>query len=392
MDMKSLNGLALAKAIYEDRPRRAMELKKQGKKVMGYLCIHPVVEMMTAMDLVPFRIFGDMRETVTKADKYLPSVVCPFLRSLLDVALKGKYDFLDGVTFVHTCDVGAQFAGNWKINIPTPFSHFIDMPHTTHEGAMEYFKGLLADYQKAMGSFFNKTLTTQALKEAIRLHNEQRGLVRKLYDLRKMSPPLISGGEVLQVLVALMSLPVVEGNTLVKEVIAEIGNRKDGPKEKSSRLLVWGSIIDDTAFMDLIESLDANVVMDDSCVGSRAYFTDVEETDDPMDGLVRHYLANIRCPRTFQDFHFGGLIKDYKADLDDRFDYLKEFIRDYHVDGVILQALRYCDSHGYEVPDLKNYIKNLGLPSIYIEHNYTESAFEPLRTRIQGFIEMIEAS
>ena len=40
---------------------------------------------------------------------------------------------------------------------------------------------------------------------------------------------------------------------------------------------------------DLVESLDANVVMDDSCVGSRAYFTDVEITDDPMDGLVRPY-------------------------------------------------------------------------------------------------------
>ena len=389
MDMDSLKGLAKAKAIYKDRPGRAMELKKQGKKVMGYLCIQPVTEMMTALDLVPYRIFGDMRETVTKADKYLPSVVCPFLRSLLDVALKGKYDFLDGVTFVHTCDVGAQFSGNWKINIPTPFSHFIDMPHTTHEGAMEYFKGLLTDYQKAMESYFNKTMTTEALKEAIVLHNEQRSLVRNLYEYRKPDPPKISGAETLQVLLAIMSLPVTEGNTLLKEVISEIKDRKDGPTQKT-RLLVWGSVIDDTAFMDLIESIDANVVMDDSCVGSRPYFMDVKMTDDPLEDLTRHYLLNTRCPRTFLENNYGELIKDYQADLDGRFDYLKEFIKDYSVDGVILQALRYCDSHGYEVPGLKDYIKDIGLPSIYIEHNYTEAAFEPLRTRIQGFIEMIE--
>ena len=58
-----------------------------------------------------------------------------------------------------------------------------------------------------------------------------------------------------------------------------------------------------------------------------------------MDGLVHHYLSNIRCPRTFQDCHFGGLIKDYTSDLKGRFDYMGEFIKDYKVDGVILQAL-----------------------------------------------------
>ena len=115
--------------IYSDRSKRIKELKDQGKKAMGYLCIYPPVEIMTALELIPFRIFGDMRETVSKADMHLPSVVCPFLRSLLDVGLKGRYDFLDGVTFAHTCDVGAQFSGNWKINIKTGFSHFIDIPH-----------------------------------------------------------------------------------------------------------------------------------------------------------------------------------------------------------------------------------------------------------------------
>jgi benzoyl-CoA reductase subunit C len=391
MDEKSLAGMEKAKAIYGDRFGHAMRMKQQGKQIMGYLCIHPPAEMMTALDLVPFRIFGDMRETVTKADAYLPAVVCPFLRSLLDVALKGRYDFLDGVTFVHTCDVGAQFAGNWKINIPTPFSHFIDMPHTTHEGALEYFKGLLKDYQTAMELHFNVKMTPEKLGRAIDLHNQQRELVRRLYELRKADPPLISGSEVLKLLVALMSLPVEEGNLLLTDVMDEIRARDNGPLEKSARLLVWGSIIDDAGFMDLVESLDAHVVMDDSCVGTRAYFSDLEIIDDPLEGLARHYLTTVKCPRTFQEKPSGGLIRNYREDLESRFGYLGDFVRDFNVNGVILQALRYCDAHGYEVPGIRDYLKNLGIPSIYIEHNYTAAAFEPLRTRIQGFVEMIES-
>jgi benzoyl-CoA reductase/2-hydroxyglutaryl-CoA dehydratase subunit BcrC/BadD/HgdB len=321
---------------------------------------------------------------------HLPSVVCPFLRSLLDVGLKGRYDFLDGVTFAHTCDVGAQFSGNWKINIKTGFSHFIDIPHTMHDGAMEYQKGLLKDYLSAMEKYFKKTISPEKLKNAVKLHNEQRALVRKLYELKKQEPPLISGSETLKTLIAIMSLPVDEGNMLLKEAIEEFKNRDNGPKVKPARLLVWGSIIDDTAILNMIESLDANVVMDDTCVGSRAFFKDVQITDDPLDGLAEYYLKEIRCPRTFKETNDGRILKNYSDDLKNRFGYLGDFIKDYKVDGVIMQSLRYCDAHGYEVPGLKDYLKSVGTPAIYLEHNYTEAAFGPLKTRVQSFIEILD--
>ena len=107
-------GLAGARNIYGERSKRAEELRKEGKKVIGYLCLYPVIEMLTAFDLVPYRMFGDMKEPITKADTYMPSIVCPFLRSLLDFGLKGRYDFLDGVVMAHICDVGAQMHEMWN--------------------------------------------------------------------------------------------------------------------------------------------------------------------------------------------------------------------------------------------------------------------------------------
>ena len=138
-----------------------------------------------------------------------------------------------------------------------------------------------------------------------------------------------------------------------------------------------------------MESLDANVVMDDTCVGSRAYFADVKQTDDPLDGLAYRYLVELKCPRTFHENVPGTTGKDYMADLKDRYRYLGDFARDWKANGVIFEALRYCDTHGYEVPSVKDYVASIGLPSIYLEHDYSEGALAPLRTRVQGFLEII---
>ena len=382
-------GLTRVREIYQDGTHRVKELKAEGKKVIGYLCIYPILEMLTALDLIPYRIFGDIRESITKADACLPTVVCPFIRSCLNQALKGNYDFLDGVVMSHVCDVGEKTAHIWNIYLNPPYFHFIDTPHTIHKAAQKQHKELLKDFKKTLESFTGKEISPVRLKEAIEAHNQQRALVRELYELRKPSPPLISGAGTLQVMVALMSLPVEEGSKLLRQVISEVKQGRDAPAEKPVRLLIWGSIIDDIALIEMIEGLEANVVMDDTCVGSRAYWSDVKLTEDPLDGLAYRYLVELKCPRTFREAIFGETKKDYMADLENRFSYLRDYAKEWNARGVILQSVRYCDIHGYEVPGLKDYLDHIGLPNIYLEHDYSEAALAPLRTRVQAFLEVI---
>jgi len=383
-------GLSRAKEVYQDRTRRVKELKAEGKKIIGYLDIYPVLEMLTALDLVPYRILGDMREPITKADTCLPTVVCPFLRSVMDLGLKGKYDFLDGVVMAHGCEVSEKTAHIWRTYLNPSYAHFIDTPHTTHAAAQRQHKELQKDFKRTLESFTGKELSIEKLKEAIKIHNQQRALVRELYDLKKPDPPLISGVETLQVMMALASLPVREGNELLRQVISEVKQRQDGPAKKPARLLVWGSIIDDIALIDMMESIGANVVMDDTVLGSRAYFSPVALTDDPLDGLAYRYLVELKSPRTFRETVLSETKrKDYMTDLENRFGYLKDYAREWKVNGVILQALRYCDTHGYEVPGLKDYLASVGLPNIYLEHDYSEAALAQLRTRVQAFLEII---
>jgi len=103
----------------------------------------------------------------------------------------------------------------------------------------------------------------------------------------------------------------------------------------------------------MIESLGANVVIDDTCVGSRATLPMSSSLTTLFDGLSYRYLVELKCPRTFRGAKIGDTKRDYMQDLDNRFGYLKNYAREWKADGVILQSVRYCDIHGYEVPALR---------------------------------------
>ncbi|MFQ5924872.1 MAG: 2-hydroxyacyl-CoA dehydratase subunit D [Dehalococcoidia bacterium] len=382
--MAQNKGLARAREVYQDRGKRVRALKAEGKKIIGYFCIYPPLEVITALDMVPFRILGDMKEPITEADAHLPTVVCPFLRSCFDIGLKGKYEFFDGFVGVHVCDECEKVAHLWRYYINSPYSHFIDVPHTVHDASFEFFEAELNTFRKTLETFAGKELSHEQLQEAISSHNEQRALVRELYELRKPDPPLLSGTETLEIIVALMSIPVEEGNELLREVIEEAKERKDGPQKQSARLLIWGTPIDNVALVEMIESCGANVVMDDICVGTRAYGPGVKPSENLLQGIAHRYLKDTRCPRTFRETG-----ESYRADLENRYSYLGGYAKGWNVNGAILQAIKYCDTHGYEVPAVKDYLEGLGLPVLFLEHEYSMVALAPLRTRVQAFLEMM---
>jgi benzoyl-CoA reductase subunit C len=381
-------GLSRAREVYLNRSQRVRELKAAGKKIMGYPCVYVPLEMLTALDIVPYQTCGDMREPVTEADRALPHSFCPVMRNYLDCALKGKNDFLDGMVTAHSCDPQEKTARVWESYTHYHYFHFIDIPITIRPEALEYFRSQLNDFRKTLEAFVGKELSKDRLEAAIESHNRQRALVRELYELTKPSPPLISGTEIVQVLKALTGLPVSEGNDLLTEAISDVKNRRHGPEKQSARLLIWSSTLDDTDIMEVFEA-KANVVMNESCGGVRAYRGEVKLTADPLQGLADYYLNEITCARTFRQTAPGETRKDYVRDLQSRFGYLKGIIRDWKINGVIMLLVRYCDPFAFEMPSLKDYFDTIGVSSTYIEYDYTTGALAPMRTRVEAFLETI---
>ena len=376
-------GLARAKELYHHRSGRARELRNQGKKIVGYFCCFPPLEFLTALDLVPYRISGDVKEPVVQADAYLETIMCPFVRSCFDLALKGDYDFLDGLVVPHSCDTVQRIYDIWRYFRNPGYSHFIDVPHMVQDSSFEYFKMELKTFKKSLEDYTGREISQQGLIDAIQVHNENRALLRELYQLRKQVPPLLTGVETMQILVAGMGIPVGEYNQLLREVIQEASNRKEPPQREGTRLLIYGAELDDIAFIQLVEECEANVVMDDLCTGTRSFWHDVELESDPLDGIVKRYLDKVVCPRTYRP-----RTGTHQEDLENRFAYLREYVTEFKVEAAILYIIRFCDTHEFDVPDVRDYLQGLGLKVLHLEHDYLASTMEPLRTRIQAFLEM----
>ncbi|MDD5094587.1 MAG: 2-hydroxyacyl-CoA dehydratase family protein [Dehalococcoidia bacterium] len=381
----STERLSRLEKLYSNRSERAVNLRGQGRKVIGYFCAYNPLEIMTALDIVPYRITGAVDEPITKANAYLETIMCPFVRSAFDLSLKGRYDFLDGLLVPHTCDTVQRIYGIWDHYNKPFYSHFIDVPHMLQPSSYGFFKNELITFQKSLEELTGKKLTAERLKREIELHNTQRKLLRDLYQLRKVDPPLISGAEVLKTLIVAMSLPPEEANDLIKDVIKEVKAGAKGPGKAGARLMIYGCEIDDAAFMNLVEGSGANVVADDLCIGTRFFWEDVPVTADPLDGLAKRYME-LRCPRTYRDKATGTT---HEEDIKSRFAYLGDFAREFNVNGVILYIIRFCDTHELDAPDVIEYLKGLGLPVLHIEDDYSATTIGQLSTRVQAFLETI---
>ena len=376
-------GIDRARDIYEHRDARARELAAQGKSIVGYMCCYTPVELFTALDLVPFRIHGQVGKPLTQVDQYLETIMCPYVRSCFELALAGEYGFLSGAVIPHTCDAMHRIYDIWKYYTKPSYSRCITVPHMTHQASFDYFRKEVEDFRESLEGFVGRKVSEEDLVEAIRLHNHSRALLRELYELRKQDPPPVSGVEAMQVILAGMTVPVREFNDLLEAVLDEARARRPEGRRKP-RLLVVGSEMDDVALVQLVEDCGAWVVMDDLCTGSRCFWQDVELTSNPLECLAKHYLLDINCPRTYKP-RYG----DYYQDMENRFGYLKEYIDEFRVNGVIMYIMRYCDSHEFDAPDLKLYLERLGITVIFLENEYSLSSTEQLRSRVEAFVEMI---
>ena len=195
-------GLSAVEQLYQDRSQLARELRYEGKKIMGYFCAYPPLELLTAADLVPYRILGNPRKGIVKADAYLESIMCSFVRSCFDTALSGSYEFLDGFIGGFACDNIWKIYGIWQYNLDLSFSHYLNIPNTTSPASLKFFRAELDTLKRHLEQFTDSDITDQRLSEAIKLHNENRTLIRDIYQLRKPDPPLLSAVEMNKILVS----------------------------------------------------------------------------------------------------------------------------------------------------------------------------------------------
>ena len=349
--------------------------KDQGGKVVGYFCSTVPEEVITAAGMAPFRMRATGSTSTEESDAFYSSINCSFPRHCFNLALIGEFKFLDGVICVNSCDHVRRIYDNWKRFVPVDFIEVMSLPRKTGPDQVEWYRDELAMLKEKIEKHFGLEISDEAMWKAIKVHNETRRLQKKLYELRKQEKPPITGAETLAVMVAGTAMPKEQYNEMLRELLDELSG-SEGPGTHRARLLIVGGILDDPAYVKVIEDQGGLVVSDSTCFGSRLMWVEVDENaSDPIRALAQYYLADRpSCPRMY-------------GEHDNRAKYVIDMCHEFNCDGVIGERLMFCDSWLVEHYMLGQDLKAVNIPFLKLDREYLTSGIGQLRTRVQAFLE-----
>jgi bcr-type benzoyl-CoA reductase subunit C len=361
--------------IVKQRNEYLVDLKmRTGTKVFGYFCSYTPVELIRAAGIHPVRLFGGT-EDITQADTLVQSFVCPFVRGVLDTALKGGFDYLDGIVHAYTCDATCGLFGIWQRNIKTEFTYMFAPPYSLSEGALRYYVNELNKLKKALEEYVSAPISDESISRSIETHNRQRAALSRLYSVRAANPSPIAGSDVLDAVLCGAIMPPEEHSQMTEALIGEI-LRPVGCGQDAHRVFISGSELHDSEILRVIEEAGATIVGDDLCTGARGFSGLVEGDGGPLERLARRYLGRVPCPS--------------RLPFRRRLEFILERMRESRAQAVIFIIQKFCDPHLAEHPLLSDVLKGAGIPNMVIETEHRVGANrEQIRTRVQGFLEML---
>ena len=357
-----------------------IEWKKQGKKAIGYFCQSFPKEIIYAGDILPINILGDS-SPIEQGNEFWTRYACYFSRSVVDLALKGELDPLDGVVFIYTCDIAHFLNTRWQ-HIPSQkdkFCYYLTHPVTPSAGAKELFTRELFEFRKALESHFKVWISNDSLLKAIEIYNENRALLREIDSLKKKG--MISGVEAAKATFTSMLTPPEKNNEFLRTFIEEVKQKRKPTESDQVKLFVSGAMLPSTEFFELIEEEGGIVIADDLCIGSRYSRGTISTDKEPLTALAEYYLAENeiqwQCPSMVTE-----------GRLERRLQYIEETVKNYGVQGVILCIPIYCDPHCWDRVCFVEHFQKNNIPVLIVDQEGSMKS-EALRTRVAAFIETI---
>jgi benzoyl-CoA reductase subunit C len=232
----------------------------------------------------------------------------------------------------------------------------------------------LKDFKASLENWSGSRISEEALDRSIEVYNTNRRLLRQLWQLRRNDPPPFSGTEAMQIVLSMMLMDKEAGNSLLRNLIEQLPRRQDGPKP-GTRLMLAGGENWDIRIPALVESIGANVVIEDLCMGSRYFWNETIPEKERLAAIAQRYLDRPPCPTT-------DVLERRRVA------HISSLIEEYNVQGVWLIQQKFCDPHEFDNVALASFFDGRGIPN-YTSELDTTVAEGPLKIRLQAFLEVL---
>jgi len=354
------------------------EWKATGRFVIGWYNPYVPEEIIHAAGMLPFEVTGDNEPVQMQgAEAHIYSNSCSKVRTCWQMQLDGKYNFLDGYVSTHMCDQDSRLYEVWSYYKKLPFMELIYAPRKRTEEAVQLYKTDLEGFRDRLSQYLICRIPDKRVADSIKVYNRGRELMMQLYELRKRDRPPVTGAEAVEVSKAAARMPRERFNELMEQLLAEIKSTGREIK-KAQRLMLIGNDLHNTTQITALESKDAVVVVDEMDIGIRRAWGQVDTKLPPMEALARHYLL-------------GRPVDKHHWNSDGRLEFIGEMAKQYKVDGVVSQSVRFCTYLGWDRFDLKKQLQERGIPILELDLEYGHPGGAQVKIRAEAFLEMVES-
>lgn len=337
-------------------------------------CVDTPEELILAAGFIPYRLFGDPTITHEHADEHVPATHCVWSRNILEQGLRGLDKDIIGMLSIHGCDCTNRQFDIWLDCVDIDFMHFLNCPLKRTEIAKEFFIDDMKEFITHMENYFNIEITDEKIWENIRLMNKIRNILKEISEYRNKM--ILKSSEFHKIIKDVLTSNRKEALEMLNKELETLQSKGPYSDKDLKKVLLTGSLIDDTSFLKHMEESGYQIVIDDLCIGTHYFWSNVDESqEDPLQALA--------------DYHLNKPLYSTKIPSHSRYDFIEKLIEKYNVDGIINIAQKFCETILYDHPFMDKKFKKKGLPYLFIEKEYNTEAYKQLKTRFEAFAEII---
>lgn len=352
--------------------------QRTGGKVVGAFPMNFPAEIAHAAGALPV-VIQENREPDSHGRNLLAEFYCGYTRNLADSAAKGKLDIYDGFFLADHCIQLLGAVDVVRSESPDAPMYFGHLPTSLSDGwTPEEALTMMRSFMLEMSELAGTPITSEALSRSIALFNENRRMLRAVFEARRSGNASFSSSEMQVLVKSSMVMDKAEHTELLRQLLAEVD---DAPRDHRVRLHLSGHLCHapKPELLRTIEDCGAIVVDDDLYTGARYISTDVAEDIDPVTAVRDWYLqrdAAMPCPTRVQ----------HDEDWEE---YLLRAVERSGAQGVIVLMVKFCEPHMLYYPELRKALDDHGIPHLLIETEHEGVPEEAVRTRVEALLERI---
>ncbi len=388
--MKDLKHLYYFEKLLEEANNELVrKAQAEGLKCIATTCENVPEPLLNLPGVFSVRLRAPRTGSMDMATYYMTSFLCEYSRALLERAIEGGYNFVDGVVTPDGCSMMNRCVENMEL-LKTMgegkkgfFWQYMEIPQKNDENALEMYTLQCRNHiLKPLAENYGIDISETAIRKAVEEHNEVCRLIREIGEYRKEERARVTGYEyhilTLVTYVAPKSLIIDK----LRETLEEIRLRESDEKRYRARVVFVGSEVDDTDVIKLVEESGAYVCADRFCYGSLPGRDEIilNDSEDPVRQICRILAERAQCPRYWNTAKVNG-----------RRGYVAQLAKEYNADGIIYEQMKFCDPWAYERMVGTIVLRDeYGYPVLAVDRPYTIGSSGQMRTRVQAFVESIE--